>query len=198
MSKTKSSKTPQEVLVSLVCTALLIALQVVLSRWLSIQTTNIKIGFSFIPVVVAARLFGPLSSMAVYGIGDIVGSILFPKGAYFPGFTVTSVLMGLVYGLFLYKKSNPTRVILSVSICQSLLSFLLNSFWIAYIAATDKSQLLSVYKAQLSVRWIQSLGMGIVMIIMLSVLLERVCVPIEKNVLKKKSIAAKPTEAAQI
>ena len=30
--------------------------------------------------------------------------MLFPFGPYFPGFTISSGLMGLVYGLFLYKK----------------------------------------------------------------------------------------------
>ncbi|MGN1418966.1 MAG: folate family ECF transporter S component [Acutalibacteraceae bacterium] len=178
MSKKVSSKTPQEVLVSLVCTALLIALQVVLSRWLSIQAWNLKIGFSFIPVVIAARLFGPLGSMAVYGIGDIVGTLLFPTGPYFPGFTLSAVICGLVYGLFLYKKSSVLRIVLSVVINQFFCSFLLNSFWISYVYG-------SPYKALLATRWIQSLGMGVVMILVLVIALERICVPIEKNILSK-------------
>lgn len=37
-------------------------------------------------------------------MGDLIGALLFPFGPYFPGFTISSGLMGLVYGLFLYKK----------------------------------------------------------------------------------------------
>ncbi len=36
--------------------------------------------------------------------GDLIGAILFPFGAYFPGFTISAALMGFVYGIFLYKK----------------------------------------------------------------------------------------------
>ena len=81
MSKKKNAKTPTEVLLDLVCCALLIALQVVLSRFLSFQTWNLKIGFSCVPVVLAARLFGPVGAMLVYGIGDVIGTFLFPVGA---------------------------------------------------------------------------------------------------------------------
>ena len=42
--------------------ALLTALEIVLSRFLSINAWNIKIGFSFVPIVVAALLFGPLEA----------------------------------------------------------------------------------------------------------------------------------------
>lgn len=196
MSKKKNAKTPTEVLVNLVCCALLIALQVVLSRFLSFQTWNLKIGFSFVPVVLAARLFGPVASMLVYGIGDVIGTFLFPVGAYFPGFTLSAVLSGLIYGLFLYKKNNSyvffgkkdgkaskineiLRIAGAVGLIQLICSFLLNSLWISIISG-------SPFASQLAVRWPQSLGMGVVQIVLLALVLERLCSPIEK-ILKKGS-----------
>ncbi len=83
--------------------AFLIALEIVLNRFCSINTMGLKIGFSFVPIIVAARLFGPVTAAVVYGIGDLVGAILFPIGVYHPGFTVSAVLMGLLWGLFLYS-----------------------------------------------------------------------------------------------
>ena len=43
----------------LVTAALLIALQIILSRFLSINAWNLKIGFAFTAVFVAAYLYGP-------------------------------------------------------------------------------------------------------------------------------------------
>lgn len=196
MSKKKMSKTPTQVLLNLVCCALLIALQVVLSRWLSFQTWNLKIGFSFVPVVLAARLFGPLEAMLVYGIGDVVGTFLFPVGAYFPGFTVSAVLSGLIYGLFLYKKngsyvffgkkdgkatkkSEIFRLVGAVGLIQLICSFFLNSLWISIAYGAP-------FAAQLATRWPQSLSMGAVQIVLLALVLERLCAPVEK-ILRKGS-----------
>ena len=52
---------------------------------------------------------GPKYSAIIAGLGDLIGAILFPFGPYFPGFTISSALMGLVYGMFLYKKPGEER-----------------------------------------------------------------------------------------
>ncbi len=41
--------------------------------------------------------------MIISGLGDLIGALLFPFGAYFPGYTLSSAIVGLVYGLFLYE-----------------------------------------------------------------------------------------------
>lgn len=177
MFKKSTSKAPVEIVLNLVSVALLIALQVVLSRFLSIQLWNLKIGFSFIPVIIAARLFGPLYSALVYGVGDIIGTFLFPTGPYFPGFTVTAVVSGLIFGFFLQKKSTPLKIITASVMNQLICSLLLNTFWISYTAGVP-------FLGQLSVRWPQSLGMCAVQIILMLVGLERICAPIEKIISK--------------
>ena len=206
MSKKKNAKTPTEVLLDLVCCALLIALQVVLSRFLSFQTWNLKIGFSFVPVVLAARLFGPVGAMLVYGIGDVIGTFLFPVGPYFPGFTVSAVLSGLIYGLFLYKKngsyvffgkkdgqaskkSEILRIVGAVALIQLSCSFLLNSLWISVAYG-------SPFLSLIATRWPQSLGMGVVQIVLLAPVLERLCAPLEKILNKgsRKAVTVRPEE----
>ena len=64
----------------IVTIGLLTAIQIVLSRFLSINAWNIKIGFAFVPVFVAAWLYGPVPAMLVGGLGDFLGAILFPIG----------------------------------------------------------------------------------------------------------------------
>ena len=84
----------------LVClSAMLIAVEVVLNRFLSINTMGLKIGFSFVPIVIAAMLFGGVRAGIIYALADLIGALLFPIGPYFPGFTVSAFLMGLIYGL---------------------------------------------------------------------------------------------------
>jgi len=86
----------------LVFAAFLVALEIVLNRFCSFNTMGLKIGVSFIPGIVAAGLFGPWVSAAVWGVGDFLGAVLFPIGTYHPGFTFCAVLMGIVNGIFLH------------------------------------------------------------------------------------------------
>ena len=112
---------------------ILLAAEIVLSRFLSISLWNIKIGFSFIPIVIAAILFGPIPAAAVAALGDFLGAILFPVGPYYPGFTFTAFLTGTVYGLFLHKKQTFPRILFATLINQIPLSLFLNTLWISIL-----------------------------------------------------------------
>ena len=126
----------------------LVALEVVLNRFLSINAWNIKIGFSFVPVVVAAMLFGQLYAGVVGALGDFIGAILFPIGAYFPGFTLTAFLMGLVWGFFLHKGQPFWRIAIAVGINQFILSLFLNTFWISVLYGSPYVPLLATRVVQ--------------------------------------------------
>ena len=113
--------------------ALLLAMEIVLSRFLSVSAWNIKIGFSFLPVVVAAIGYGPLETGILAALGDFIGAILFPVGPYFPGFTLTAFLTGFIFGLFLHKKQGWLQTVAAVGINQFLLSLFLNTLWISVL-----------------------------------------------------------------
>ena len=136
---------------TLVLMAVLTAMEVVLSRFLSFAVWNMKIGFAFIPVVVAAILLGPMKAAAVGALADFVGAILFPIGAYFPGFTLTAGLMGLVFGLFLHEKQSFPRVLLAVGVNQLVLSLLLNTLWISILYDSVYGPLLVTRLAQCAI-----------------------------------------------
>ncbi len=127
---------------TLTALALLTALEIVLSRFLSISTQLTKISLAFIPVAAAAGLFGPVEAGVVAALGDFLGALLFPVGPYFPGFTLTAFLMGAVYGLFLHRRKGFGWVALSVGIHQFVLSLLLNSLWISVLYGTPYGPLL--------------------------------------------------------
>lgn len=117
----------------LVTIGLLVALHIILSRFLSINAWNIKIGFAFAAVFIGAYLYGPVAGMAVGGLGDFLGAILFPIGAYFPGFTLNCALTGIVMGVLLYKKQTPLRVVLTAAINELGISMWITPLWISIL-----------------------------------------------------------------
>lgn len=119
----------KETIKTMTLCGMLIALDVVLTRFLSVNTPITRIGFSFIPVAAAAYLYGPLGGALVHGLSDVIGALLFPIGPYFPGYTVTAVLIGFFYGLCFRKNSRFSRIVLGVT-AQTACSLFLTSFWI--------------------------------------------------------------------
>ncbi|MBQ5440839.1 MAG: 5-formyltetrahydrofolate cyclo-ligase [Firmicutes bacterium] len=117
----------------LVTIGLLVALHIILSRFLSINAWNMKIGFAFVAVFVGAYLYGPVAGAVVGGLGDFLGAILFPIGAYFPGFTLNCALTGVVMGLLLYKKQSPLRVVIATLIDQLAISMWITPLWISIL-----------------------------------------------------------------
>lgn len=144
MGKKRSART-------VVYLGVLIALEIVLNRFLSINAWNIKIGFSFVPVAAAAMLFGPLAAAVVAGFGDLLGALLFPIGPYFPGFTLTAVLTGLTFGFFLAKRRGALRVLGAVAVNQLLLSLLLNTCWISVLYGSPFGALLATRAIQCAI-----------------------------------------------
>lgn len=114
----------------------LLAMEIILSRFLSFSVWNMKIGFAFVPIVIAAILLGPIKAAIVNALADLMGAILFPIGAYFPGFTFTAALTGFVFGVFLHKKQTLPRILSAVGINQLILSLLLNTLWISILYNT--------------------------------------------------------------
>ncbi len=164
------AKKSEDKIFTLTCLALLTAMQIVIARFLVVPVTeSLRFSFSFIPVVIAARRFGVLGGVLVYGLGDFLGAMLFPTtGAYFPGFTLTAAVSGLIYGLYLAKRSGPVRIILSVITSQGLCTLLMNSYWISSLYGSD-------FVAVFISRVPQSLIMGVLQIIFMVIFLEKIC-----------------------
>lgn len=116
---------------SLIFLAFLIALEIILTRFLSINTPIVRIGFGFLPVAMAGILFGPLWAGLAYALGDVLGILLFPSGAYFPGFTLSALLVGFTYGFFLHNKPITwKRVLIPVVIVTMIINLCLDTFWL--------------------------------------------------------------------
>ena len=133
--------------------AALVALEVVLTRFCGINVLTTKIGFGFIPMALCGMLFGPLWAAGAYAVADIIGTLLFPVGAYFPGFTLTAALMGATFGFFLHNKPEVKffpHMALTIFVYAIVLSYGVNTFWITMLYG-------STYTARLLTRLPQCL-----------------------------------------
>lgn len=150
---------------SMVVISALTAVTIVFSRMLSYSVWNMRIGFSFLPIVVSAIVLGSLRTTVVSGLADCFGAILFPTAAYFPGFTLTAVFVGILYGLLLYQRQTIPRILIAVGVHQFILSLLLNTYWLSVLYQTS-------YLALLTTRLLQSAIMTVVEIIVIITLVK--------------------------
>ena len=91
----------------------------------------IKIGFSGIPNQVVSYLFGPAIGGMFGGALDILKFILHPDGTYFPGFTISAILSGLIYGVILYHRPvNIGRIFLAQFLVKLFVNIGCNTLWL--------------------------------------------------------------------
>lgn len=129
---------------TIVVVACMIALEVVLSKLVSINISFLRIGFGFLPILILAILYGAVVSGLAYAIGDLIGAFVFPTGAFFPGFTVTAALTGVIFGLVLYNKkiTIPGALVANTLVCV-LCNLLLNTYWLTFMLGKGFTVLLA-------------------------------------------------------
>lgn len=149
---------------TLVTVSLLISLEIVLSRFLSISTPIMKIGFGFLPIAICGMFYGPILAGVAGGISDLIGAILFPIAGYFPGFTFSAILTGVIFGIFLHEKELSTvKLTIAVVINTVGISLLLNTYWITVISGSS-------FIALLPTRVVQAIIMGAVQFVLIRVI----------------------------
>ncbi len=121
-------------LFKIILTSVLIALNVILERFIpAYQVWNNNLSFGFITVAFAACYLGTPYAIAVGGLGDFIGALIKPFGPYFVGYTITNMLVGLCFGLFLYKKATVIKISFSVIINKITCSLFLNTIFISVL-----------------------------------------------------------------
>ncbi len=110
--------------------ALMIALKIVIGFIRIPVGENLRITLTYIVVAIEGMVVGPVAGMTSAFITDNLSFILFPDGAYFPGYTLTAMLGSLFYSIFLYKKKPTWSRITLAKICNNyLVNVLLGSLW---------------------------------------------------------------------
>ncbi|SFA89681.1 ECF transporter S component, folate family [Acetitomaculum ruminis DSM 5522] len=130
MSKLKNTFT-------LTTAAMLLALGILLGLFKLPINQFIEIRFASLPICIGGALFGPGIAAVIGAFSDIGGFIVRPTGPYFPGFTISGIITGIIFGIFLYKKALTwKRVLLAQAVNTIVVNLLINSYWLTLLYGT--------------------------------------------------------------
>ncbi|MBQ4128427.1 MAG: folate family ECF transporter S component [Ruminococcus sp.] len=116
----KKSSTNLSKIAPLCVCSMMLAIRIVLGMFSNFTLSFapfVKIGFSFLPIVIVAYLYGPVCAAIVSGLGDILSIILNNPTAFsiMPGITVCYILEGFIFGIVLYEHE--------ISVGRTILAF---------------------------------------------------------------------------
>lgn len=130
MSKITNVKT-------LATAGMLLALAVIFGFLKVPITDTLEIRFLTLPIAMAGILLGPVYGILVGALTDIVSYIVMPTGAFFPGFTISYALTGLIYAIVAHVDSKGkislVRILIAQLICSFFIDVLLNSLWLSIL-----------------------------------------------------------------
>ncbi|WP_208559592.1 folate family ECF transporter S component [Marinilactibacillus kalidii] len=110
---------------------ILIAMNLALSR-VGIMTPIVRITFAFLPIALIGLLFGPVVAGIAAALADILVFMLAGgSGTLFPGFTLSALLTGVAYGLFLHRKEIRLWQVIAVEVVIAvIIHIILNTAWL--------------------------------------------------------------------
>jgi ECF transporter S component (folate family) len=148
--------------------AILIAFLVVFTRLLSFTSQFLRIGFACIPATIIGVMY-PWYWSAIAGVvADLLGMALFPTGgAYFPGFTLSAFIIGVLYSFFYYEKeASWIRVAIATIVIVALDSLILTPLWLNLMYQTP-------FKALLAIRFVKAPITIVVQTLLTKIILDR-------------------------
>lgn len=122
----------------LVIAAILSALSIILTRFLSIMLTPaLRIGLGTVPLMLVGLLFGPVTGACAGLVTDVIGVLINPQGSFHLGFTLSAILTGMIPGLVCMLCSrvrslnvNVFKIFLSVVLVYLGIHLILNTVWL--------------------------------------------------------------------
>ena len=141
---------------NLVMMAALVAMQIILARFLSIQVSDtLRISFESIPVILAGMWLGPVPGAIVAVIADFLGTILSGYGTWFPPLVLGPLSVGILSGVstkYIFRSPlAETRDTWKVAAIVIVVGFL-NSFVFGLVGSTLYSCMM--VKQDMTIFWI--------------------------------------------
>ena len=130
---------------ALAAIAMLLALRIVLGMFANATLpcfgNTVKLSAAFIPIAVTGALFGPVPAGLVGALGDVLSFIIAPTGGgYFPGFTISGLLTGMIYGFVLYgEKLRLPRIAIAWAVNTLVVETFLAAYWLYTLYANEPS-----------------------------------------------------------
>ena len=115
--------------------ALFIAIRIAMQGLVLPVGENLRIYFTFLVNALGVMIYGPVAGLVSGFAVDILGFFIVPTGgAFFPGYTLSTMLGSFFYAIFLYRsRISVVRIILSKVCVNILVNVGLGALWSAIL-----------------------------------------------------------------
>ncbi len=115
--------------------AMFVALGIVVSLFFKFPINSfVEIRFDTVVLAMGSQMLGPVVGAIIGILTDVGGYFVRPTGPFFPGFTISGCVSGILFGLMLYKKPvSICRVFAAKAIHTLIVGILMNSFWLSIL-----------------------------------------------------------------
>lgn len=169
---------------SIAVLGLMIAVEIVLERFLSFSTPITRVGFAFVARCLTGMLFGPwISAFAGFAADAIGGYMIY--GSLNPGISVVAVLRGFIWGLCLNKRTKfNARLSVAILLDQLFCSLVLTTGALYFFSGTGKT--FFAIMASRSVQVCVMLPIEFVVLFALKKVLFPRLVPVEEKICRRE------------
>lgn len=138
---------------NLTLAAMLVALQVILEKLSVGDPAVLKFSFGFIATALLGYYLGPwIAGWAMVGADLISNTILNSGSLFFPGFTLSAFISGVIAGMFLYQQKISWGRVFIYEFFQILITNVIGTtFWL-YLMSLSSSSGARTFMALLTVR----------------------------------------------
>ncbi len=135
---------------NLLLITLFATISIILTRFLAFYLpflgfNSVRISLGNIPLILSGFLLGPFCGAITGVLADLLGATLFPSGAYFPGFTLSACLTGLLAGLLkplIGGKMRWINILCITLLTEAVCSIGLTTLWLSIVYGTSYFALL--------------------------------------------------------
>lgn len=134
--------------------AMLTALEVILGKLSVGDPTILKVGLGFIATALVGYCLGPWMGGMVMIINDLISNTILNTGGgmFFPGYTFSAFITGVIAGLFLYNQRVTWQRVFIYEFFQILVTnVFFNTLWI-YVMSLSSGSTGRTFMALLSIR----------------------------------------------
>ena len=119
---------------TLATAAVLSALHLILNQFPIPVSGLLEVGFAFLATAAMGYLCGPWVAGLSGIVTDVFGYILRPNGPYFPGWPLSAILAGILYGLWYYRRPVKLwRIIACKAMAVVIFNFFLTPLWLHFL-----------------------------------------------------------------